>query len=954
MNKLQSLLTIWLISLSINGLFYCQDLSVLLLRESKDKINSGQYGEAIDLLNRYISANPRDVEGYNLKGFCHEKRAEFESAVYYYRSALKLDPENSTVNENLTRTLRLWNKILYNKIEGHKREIAIDPDKAVNYLEIGKSYKNLGEWEEAEKWYDVYLRMEKASPDEIIRYTEILAQNNHISKGELILKKYCEEFPDDHRLWSRYGYFSYWLGEKNTAIYAFRNALELRPFFKEAMDGLYLAQGKGYIYIINDTVSYRRSGLEGYKKYAGYPVDNYYLALQSQPLNHQLRIKLIRELIKTERFEEAYQQLQKLQMYQQEIENFDQLKDEVLKKREEFILNQINIYKEKLKTDASDQESLLKLVGYLFESGDKSVGFDYMKNFLEKNPNARDVRYNYALRLLWEGRYKAAKIQAEILLDLHPQNDSYKILWSKLSYWLNEDLSIAASLLSQVIGKDPGNTDALITLINLKLALDENKEAENYNLLLLKNDPDNLQGKKLKYIIELEKLRDDAEKNNKLLSRARALQINDSCTQAIEFYNKYLSNAGTNPNVLGELAQAYICSGNYNRAVAIYDSILSIRYDYNTDKIRAQTILWSGDSVKALNEFKRLAEGNRDDYELMLWLGDAYMMNNQTGKAKEIYNLIAEKFPDSRLIERRMNWLGYPGGGGIFSLADFPIYSLISPEINVYEDNLQFGLNTQTLSFEAGLTPYISVGISGVNGALTSESDRVNFNNITGRLLLRLNSVAQISINTGKTFFTGYSDLPFTEVKISISKINSYNITGFFISQDASLLLYSPFLLDRRFQSDIFGADGYYMLKGGMEIFGKYYFISLPDENNKANNFTFRLGKSFEGGVKAGYEYYYYDFSEASSLYWSPDNFESHSLWGDLALYEGDEGKILIGGRIGLIPDSDFVLREFFGSISYQLTNGFSLQGKISGLNTSRDDQGYRSISFRINAFWSL
>lgn len=80
------------------------------------------------------------------------------------------------------RVTEVWYTQLYNKIEGHKREIALLPDFARNYLEIGKCYKHLGNWTAAEDWYDRYLKLEEPSPDEVIRYTEILAKNNHISK----------------------------------------------------------------------------------------------------------------------------------------------------------------------------------------------------------------------------------------------------------------------------------------------------------------------------------------------------------------------------------------------------------------------------------------------------------------------------------------------------------------------------------------------------------------------------------------------------------------------------------------------------------------------------------------------------------------------------------------------------------------------------------------------------
>jgi hypothetical protein len=46
-----------------------------------------------------------------------------------------------------------------------------------------------------------------------------------------------------------------WLGKKRTALKAFENALELRPYFKEAMDGYDMVRGKGYVYTVNDTTS---------------------------------------------------------------------------------------------------------------------------------------------------------------------------------------------------------------------------------------------------------------------------------------------------------------------------------------------------------------------------------------------------------------------------------------------------------------------------------------------------------------------------------------------------------------------------------------------------------------------------------------------------------------------------------------------------------------------------
>ncbi len=126
--------------------------------EAQTQMNSGKYGEAIDLLNKYISAFPQRADGYNLRGLCYEKQKQYELSVYDFRSAKKLKPENTEINNNLKRTTDAWYSLLYNKIEGYKREIAINPEKAVNYLNIGKCYKNLGNWKEAENWYDEYFK----------------------------------------------------------------------------------------------------------------------------------------------------------------------------------------------------------------------------------------------------------------------------------------------------------------------------------------------------------------------------------------------------------------------------------------------------------------------------------------------------------------------------------------------------------------------------------------------------------------------------------------------------------------------------------------------------------------------------------------------------------------------------------------------------------------------------
>ncbi|MFC2140077.1 tetratricopeptide repeat protein, partial [Bacteroidota bacterium] len=275
-------------------------------------MDAGRYGEAIDLLNKYISANPRQAEGYHLRAQCFEQRSQFQESVLDYRRARRLAPNNQKIIADLNRTMEIWHALLYRKIEGHQREIAINPNNPFNYLEIGKSYRWLEIWHLAEEWYDEYLARDKnASPDEIIRYTEILAKTGSIVKGERILKIYVERYPGDWRLWSRYGYFTLWLSKYRTAKKAFETALSYKPFFKEAQDGLDLANRQGYI---------RQYKPRAFEKV--YLIDEYFRRLKRDPLNHEIRFKLVDELIKKKRLEEASQQLAMLAKDHYESEKY--------------------------------------------------------------------------------------------------------------------------------------------------------------------------------------------------------------------------------------------------------------------------------------------------------------------------------------------------------------------------------------------------------------------------------------------------------------------------------------------------------------------------------------------------------------------------------------------------------------------------------------------------------
>lgn len=916
--------------------------------EAVRHMKNGRYGEAITLLNNYISARPQQAEGYNLRGLAYEYRGQYEESVYDLRSALKLEPNNSMIIENLNRVTKEWYKLIYNNIEGYKREIAIAPAKAVNYLQIGKSYKNLGQWEEAEIWYDKYLGMEKASPDEIIRYTEILAKNNHIAKGEPVLKKYTDEYSEDQRLWSRYGYFLLWLGKTKPAINAFEHALNLKPFFKEAMDGLARAKGNGYIYTFNDTATYR-SYTYGIPRSFGYLIDNYFRKLKKNPDDNETRFNLINELLKVNRYEEAYQQMLILKEKEGETARVKSLMDEVVTAREKFYKEQIGEYEKLLQKNQGSKEILLKLAGYYSSLGNYIKAVELYSGYLAFHPEDTEVRFLYIQNAAWGKQYVLAGNELDVLIQQYPDSTKYKLLRAQIYVWLNQDLSEAENLLNDVLAKEPYNFNALLTMALLEYQKNDLIKADHYVSLAGNLSPTDQEIARLKFDIKKQTEINKEHDIFLVLEEARAKVSANDCYAAVSLFEKYNSLTSPDKNVLMEEVDAYLCIKDYESALQICDQLLSQSYDFNIQKKKAKILLWSNDPLTALDEFRKLNALRPEDSEVKMYVGDTYFQLKRYDEARNIYEKLLKETPGSKILTSRLSWFGE--GGGNFLSFHFPSYFMVNPEGIYYFDNFDFKYSQQGLMLEAGINNYISIGISGSRGQFDSLNSRMNFYTVKGLISIKMNKNLSSGLSIGKTFFEKNQDIFVGGAYIKASS-RIYDLGLDYISQDAAQIFYSPFLVNKRLKVETLRFNGDYHPTSGLLVSGfySYYFVS---DGNGGNNFQFRLGKKFDE-LAAGYEFYFLGFKDSSTLYYSPENLESHSVWGEWLIINNDRDELKLGGKIGIIPENNFILREIFASAKFMLEDHFALQGRITTGSSIRHNMGYSSTSFYIAAYWSF
>lgn len=925
-------------------------------RNATINMDAGRYGEAIDLLNKYISENPQNFEGYYLRGICYEARGQYELSVYDLRSTSKLNRNDLKVTKALSRVTEVWYTQLYNKIEGHKREIALYPNKPLNYLEIGKCYKNLGNWSEAEEWYDKYLLLEEPSADEVIRYTEILAKNNHITKGEIILKKFVEKYPDDHRLWSRYGYFTLWLGKNKISIAAFTEALQYRPFFKEAIDGLNLAQGRGSVYTVNDT-SYRYNKLTGtFQKQKGreYPIDRYLRILKRNVSNDSIRILLINELVKVNRLEEAKQQFNLIDKNKVDDFLFTALEKEISDKLNQYISRRIEETKLKVNSNPGDRKSVFELANYFVMNNNIDSAEYVYSTYLNINPKDDDVRFELARKLSWFKEFDKAKKHADVLLEKNPDKAEYQLLRGQIAVWTNNEPELAYRLLNKVLNKDSKNVQALISLAILSYQTQKFTASENYIGLIDKIDPTNADAKELKYNLFIQKKQFEDTQLFNLLQNARNSLTGKKCDEAITLFKEYLSKVPDNEKIYFELANAYVCANDYSNAIKIYTLFIDKKYDYDLIKQRAKWYFWKGDSLNALKEFKSLYALNKDDAEVRLFLGDSYFKMKDYSNAKKMYSELLTDSPSSMLVKTRLNWLPQDSElDGSFSsfISNFPSYTLFTPEAYYFKDNLSFKYNLQGLRAELGFTKFISIGGSIYRGDVSSDSVKENFYTITGNLAVIPTKLITAMFSFGQTKYLNNQKQNVSEVSLKSEIKDRYSLVGRYRSSDAAQTLYSPFLIGSDLRVTDYSLEGLYNTPTQMVLSGQYSFKKISDDN-KSNQLVLRIGRKFSSDFVAGYEYYNLSYDFETPLYYSPGKFESHSLWGDYNIIRDEVMDISIGGKIGLVPNNDLLIKEFNSKLSLKLFESFTLQGQLVISENVREQVNYRSTSISIIVFW--
>jgi hypothetical protein len=308
--------------------------------------------------------------------------------------------------------------------------------------------------------------------------------------------------------------------------------------------------------------------------------------------------------------------------------------------------------------------------------------------------------------------------------------------------------------------------------------------------------------------------------------------------------------------------------------------------------------------------------------------------------------------PDSYILQRRLSWFG-PESGNEFSLSGFPTYTMLSPEANYFADNFDFLYSTYGLKFELGINQFLSLGVGGYGGILSNDTVHTNLSIVKGFAIARFSKNLSLSASAGVTNFPGSVNRFTGDIVFRAEERKLYSFSAGYYSADAAQILYSPFLVEQRLISNLADINGYYLIKNSWKFSGHFSYFLVSDKN-RGNRLQLRLGKIIEKSLITGYEYYLYSFKDKKQIYWSPENFESHSIWAEWKISDTEKLSASLNGKLGYIPSEKYVLREFGGNVIYKFNIYFSLQGSAGFSTTVQSGKGYSSTNFSLSAFWNL
>ena len=326
-----------------------------------------------------------------------------------------------------------------------------------------------------------------------------------------------------------------------------------------------------------------------------------------------------------------------------------------------------------LKNDPKDPEARGLRATFMLDRGDINTAMGELQSVVTAKPNNFVARFNLGRAHFARGEYEQARQEFDAAIQLRPDylparlaqiqvamlrgnndaalhdaDDTLRIAPNSVQARVMKAAALqrlqrydeARSLLTAVIEKAPKQVETLLELGVLDLNQKKNKEAEEYFQRAWEADPNNLRG---------------------LLGESRAFLLDNQPEKSVQLIEAEAQKRPANLDLQRELGNSEMSAGQYDKAIASYQSLLAKVTDAKQQADLwtriAESYLRKGDVQQSINSLEKSRQGQPNNASITTNLGMLYEMQNKTDVARKYYEMSIKTDPNNPLALNNLAYL---------------------------------------------------------------------------------------------------------------------------------------------------------------------------------------------------------------------------------------------------------------------------------------------------------
>lgn len=416
----------------------------------------------------------------------------------------------------------------------------------------------------------------------------------------------------------------------------------------------------------------------------------------------------------------------------------------------------------------------------------------------------------------------------------------------------------------------------------------------------------------------------------KTLDHARDLVGKEKYTEAGSLYKIYLTKKPCDTIVLKEYAQTLSWNKQYEKSIIAYQKLLILNPQ---DKIAsyelAQVLSWAEKYDEAIAQYQTL---DMTDIKILTGLAQTYYWKGDYRNACITYKKILILDPDNSEAQK--------------IISELKLIEIPGPEFRALASNLWDSEEFYYKNFTAALNFHLSEKTSLEPGFSAKRFEQQN-DIITGysysiRLAEKFSEEADGGIHYAYNY---YDDVPNTHAYGLTLNYVPYTLSNLNFNYDHHDIIYDVSTTRSLIQgitTDNFEVSGSHQFEKGYGLIGNYLY-GLYSDDNQLQNLQARLYYQLFKILRIGYAYNLITYSEVSPWYWSPDFYQTHAIWFELA--NGSESPLsyYVGAEIAKVTNSSKLSRSIVADVSFNPSDRFSLgfQFSYSELSRTKDAPAY-------------